>query len=74
MDEEESYGSMGDCMEGNDDLSSNRDQSLADQDMAFEQIDDDGEEIDFDNDSLSSCSDYSDSEDMLIEMMPRAVI
>jgi len=30
MDEEESYGSEGDFMEGNDDLSSNRDQSLAD--------------------------------------------
>jgi len=43
--------------------------------MAFEQIDDDGDEVDFDNDSLSSCSDdYSDSEDMLIEMMPRAAV
>lgn len=58
-------------MEGNEDLSSNRDQSYADQDMVCDEMeDDDG----FEDDSYGDLSDYDDEEDSsaLIEILPRA--
>jgi len=73
MSESDTYGSE-DFMEGNEELSSNRDnQSFADADMNEAGLNnEDGESDDFDDDSYGSLSDYEgeDNSSALIEIMP----
>lgn len=69
--EEDSYGSEN-FPEGNDDLSSNRDQSYGDQDMHVDPLEEDADDNDYDEDSYgSSLSDYDDEVgSALIELFP----
>ena len=70
MSQEDSYGSE-DFMEGNEDLSSNRDQSFADQDMLADELEGDGDEDDFGEDSFgSSVSDYDDEDSSALIEIP----
>lgn len=76
MSESDSYGSA-DFMEGNEDLSSNRDnQSFADADMLEVALNDHEQESDdFDEDSYGSLSDYDDEDSSaLLEIIPQIAV
>lgn len=75
MSESDSYGSVAD-LDGNEDLSSNRDnQSFGDTDMMQDGMGDDDDDIDdFDDDSYDSVDDYDDEDSSaLIQIIPQAV-
>ena len=70
MSESDSYGSE-DFMEGNEDLSSNRDQSFAaDQDMIAEELEGDPDLDGYDLESYGSLSDYDDEDSSALIEIP----